>query len=469
MELPRQGSDPVRQVLFRLLLVCLIGSASPFLRAQLPGAERMASANRDAAKVTVSVSLDRESWLYGTGEAAHFTVKVTRAGLPLAGAELNYSVGLEMIRVAEQKAVTDANGVFQLAGVTLADPGFVRCTVKLADPALAKGVPAAKATAGFSPEKIQPTQTVPADFDAFWEEGKAALAKVPLDAVKKRVPELCTPTVEVHHVSMRNVGRAASTLMTARVYGMLTEPKAPGKYPAILRVPGAGVRGYGPDIKLAEQGVIVLTIGIHGVPVNLPADVYRDLAAGALANYRVSDLDDRDLIYFRRVYLGCVRANDFLCSQPNFNGKLGVMGSSQGGQLSVVTSVLDPRVQAIAVGMPAYSDVTGFLQGRAGGWPKMFQPLPDGRPNPNATPQKIANTGYYDTVNFARRVQVPGFYTWGFNDSTCPPTTMYSVYNSIAAPKELLLALPEEHHISPPQADAMNAWMLRQLGAGGGR
>jgi cephalosporin-C deacetylase-like acetyl esterase len=57
------------------------------------------------------------------------------------------------------------------------------------------------------------------------------------------------------------------------------------------------------------------------------------------------------------------------------------------------------------------------------------------------TKEKIETSKYYDVVNFARRVKVPGIYTWGFNDETCPPTSMYSAYNVIPGKKELLLAL----------------------------
>ena len=54
---------------------------------------------------------------------------------------------------------------------------------------------------------------------------------------------------------------------------------------------------------------------------------------------------------------------------------------------------------------------------------------------------KIETSRYYDVVNFARRIKVPGLYTWGFNDETCPPTSMYSAYNVIPGQKKLLLAL----------------------------
>lgn len=44
---------------------------------------------------------------------------------------------------------------------------------------------------------------------------------------------------------------------------------------------------------------------------------------------------------------------------------------------------------------------------------------------------KIETSKYYDVVNFARLIKVPGLYSWGYNDATCPPTSTYSAYNVI--------------------------------------
>lgn len=94
----------------------------------------------------------------------------------------------------------------------------------------------------------------------------------------------------------------------------------------------------------------------------------------------------------------------------------------------------------------------------------MMRGTPQG-PSPHATDLKIATTAYYDTVNFARRVKAPGFYLWGYNDRTCPPTSMYAAYNVITAPKQLVLAL-EMGHIGLPaeQAALADNWLLSQAG-----
>ena len=189
--------------------------------------------------------------------------------------------------------------------------------------------------------------------------------------------------------------------------------------------------------------------------------VYTDLAGGALNGYQYFNMENRDRYYYKRVYLGCVRANDFLVSLPQFDGvNLGVSGGSQGGALSIITAALDPRVKYLAADYPALSDLTGYLKGRAGGWPHMFDK--NNLPYNNAK-EKMETIKYYDVVNFARLVKVPGYYTWGYNDETCPPTSMYAAYNVIKAPKELFLALETGHWLYPEQRERSSEWIVQKL------
>ena len=178
-----------------------------------------------------------------------------------------------------------------------------------------------------------------------------------------------------------------------------------------------------------------------------------------------NNLDDRENYFYHRVYLGCIRANDFLVTREMWDGKnLLVMGASQGGGLTIVTAALDPRVTAISVTHPAMCDVAAELHGRAGGFPHFFRPNGDGSPSIHATPVKIANSAYYDSVNFARRLKVPGLYTWGFNDDVCPPTSTYAAYNVITAPKTLAIQPEQGHNYPQEQWELINNWVIKQLG-----
>ena len=412
-----------------------------------------------AATVRVVVTPDHRDWTYKLGEHARFSVAVTADSEPIDAVSVTYTVGPDLFPGEKVTAQLPLEGMTVDAG-TMKDPGFLRCivTTQVAGRSY-RGL----ATAAFEPEKLAPTQVEPADFDAFWAAAKADLAAVPVDARMTLMPDACTSAVDVYHVSLRTLGGKGP--FPARVFGILCRPRAPGKYPAVLKVPGAGVRPYSGDPDLAAKGVIVLEIGIHGIPVNMPKDVYDDLGSGALGGYWLFNFDDKDRYYYHRVYLGCVRANDFLTSLPDWDGKhLVVMGASQGGQLSIVTAALDPRVTGLSATHPAFCDVSAELKGRAGGWPHPFMPQPDGSVSPQATPAKIATATYYDTVNFARRIRVPGYYNWGYNDETCPPTAAYAAYNVVSAPKTLGLTLELGHQYTPEQADAISAWVAGSLG-----
>ena len=439
----------------RLLpILGLLLVVAPSLRTQPAPVNVPAPAASRVAVTQIRVVPDRPGWTYRQGEQVKFHVAVTWDEQPLPGITVRVQVGPETQPGREFTAEVPAGGLL-VDGGAMNEPGFIRCLVTADVNGRAyRGL----ATAAVAPEEIRPTQANPADFDAFWTAGKEALAKIPMDAVVTLVPDACTDKVNVYHVSYRTFGVIPSA--KPRVFGTYCEPRTPGKYPALLFVPGAGVQSQPGLIDLAARGFITLQIGIHGIPMNLPADAYDRLGQGALTAYPFMFLDNRDLYYFRRVYLGCVRSNDFLVSRENWDGKnLFVTGRSQGGQLAIVTAGLDPRVSAVAAIYPAYCDVTGYLHGRAGGWPHMFR-------QDNAvhrSPEKIATTGYYDSVNFARRIKAPGLYLWGYNDEACPPTSMFAAYNVITAPKRLTLAL-EMGHIRLPaeQADLIDNWFVEQ-------
>lgn len=76
------------------------------------------------------------------------------------------------------------------------------------------------------------------------------------------------------------------------------------------------------------------------------------LDRGALAGYPRYELDD----HFRHHYR-CV-----LPGQPPRRG------------VSIVVAALNPLVPGLAASFPACSDVSGYLHGRAGGWPGLCPP-----------------------------------------------------------------------------------------------
>lgn len=402
--------------------------------------------------VKIVVAPDHANWVYKPGEKANFQITVLKNSEPVPNAKIKYEFGPEMIAPTKRDSAVLKDGQFRIDAGTLKEAGFLRCKVS----AVVDGVRYENlATAAFAPEQIKPTTEEPADFVQFWDKAKSEASKIPMDVKLTLLPDFCTEKVNVYQANIQNYK------IGTRLYGILCVPKKAGKYPAVLKVPGAGVRAYGGEVATAEKGIITLEIGIHGIPVTMNPAVYADMGRSVLDGYPFYNLDDRDRYYYKRVYLGCVRAIDFIYSLPEFDGStLAVTGGSQGGALSIVTAGLDSRVKYLAAFYPALSDLTGYLHGRAGGWPHMFN---DANKAFNAKPDKIETSKYYDVVNFARQVKVPGYYSWGYNDVTCPPTSMYSAYNVIQAPKSLIIYEETGHWTYPEQREKMQNWLGEKL------
>ncbi len=397
--------------------------------------------------VKVLVTPDQADWTYEIGERAEFSITVLKNNVPIEGIEIKYVIQPELVESWDQGTLILKKGAVSIKADKFKEPGFLRCTATVEVDGKEYS---SYATAGFAPEEIEPTTTLPSDFEAFWAKGKEDLSKVPVNPVLTLMPERCTDKSNVYHVRIDNIN--------GKIYGILCTPKKEGKYPAILHVPGAGIRPYYGDVWEADAGFVSFTIGIHGIPVNLDKSVYDDLMQGALSGYWSTNLDDKDKAYYKRVYLGCVRAVDFIETLECFNGEdIGVTGGSQGGALSIVTAGLDSRIDYLAAFYPALSDLTGFLHGRAGGWPKIF------RDDYTNKPEKVETSKYFDVVNFARFVKAPGWYSWGYNDNVCPPTSMYSAYNVLEAEKELHVFQETQHWTFPEQHDLKNKWLFEKL------
>ena len=401
--------------------------------------------------INILVAPQHADWKYKINEEVVFSVAVLKAGNPIKDLHVSYEIGMEKMPAIKTGSLIIKNTQQLINGGKITRPGFLRCTITVeVDGTQYRNI----ATAAIEPEKIEPTTETPKDFLDFWNAAKNESEKNPLDTKMTLIPSKCTVKVNVYEVSIRN-GNAEN-----RIFGIVSIPKMLGKYPAVLEVPGAGVRSYGGDIATSEAGIITFEIGINGIPVTMDNSFYANIFAGPLSEYWYSNLDDRDRYYYKRVYLGCIRANDFIFSLPQFDGEtLAVSGGSQGGALSIITAALDSRVKYLYSFYPALCDLTGYLNGRAGGWPHIFASYNAF----NNKKDKIETSKYYDVVNFARLLKIPGVYSFGYNDEVCPPTSMFAAYNTIIAPKELFIYENSGHWTYPEQSEKVHALMVNKL------
>jgi cephalosporin-C deacetylase-like acetyl esterase len=414
------------------------------------------SARCFAQEITVKSS--KPGGVYGVGEKIVWRVGV--GGLvPTSGSieKIGYVLKKGGLTEMGRGELTLKSGVAELE-TKLDEPGTILAEFSATPVGATKPIKN-EAGAVIAPEKIAPSTPPPGDFDAFWQDKVKELSKVPVNPVLEPTPS-GNDTVDYWKITLDNI-------RGTKIRGQLAKPKMTGKFPALLIVQWAGVYPLARDWATgrAREGWLTLNINAHDLPIDAPADFYKQQSQTALNNYPAIGNEDRETSYFLRMYLSCYRAADYLASRDDWDGKtLVVMGTSQGGLQALMTGGLHPKITALLANVPAGCDQTGPLVGRQPGWP-MWPYNVRGK-----DAAKVKETSrYYDVVNFARRIKVPALVAVGLIDQTCPPAGIVAAYNQARGPKELVVMEWSDHQgRNNTQAafyNRSNEW-LRALAAG---
>ena len=403
--------------------------------------------------VTIRLTPDRADWTYHCKSDVRLELQVIRHNVAIPNVTVGYTWGYEQRPALTKDSLRiDKTGKTTLTLHGADVPGFMTFTanVRIDGEQYTNYINLA-----FDPLRIQPTTTLPEDFMSWWQAELKKAEQVPLLPVFKHEPGMSNGKADVYMVHFQN-HKAGSY-----IYGMLTVPKTPGKHAAVVEYPGAGIHKFqSGNMAWADSDIVCLQIGIHGIPLDMEAEVYQNLTNGGMANYAYLGLEHRDNYYYRRVFLGAAKAVDFLKSLDYVDStRIGVYGGSQGGLLSLVVAALKPEVRCVYAAYPAMCETAGSRYERAEGWPRLFVWRKG-----TDTPQIRDVVRYFDAVNFARFVTQDIQFIQGYNDHVCMPTTTFSAYNVIPKGRKILLTPYDcSHWLYPEQHAARRQWMCRML------
>ncbi|MBR4548001.1 MAG: acetylxylan esterase [Paludibacteraceae bacterium] len=403
--------------------------------------------------VTIRLTPDRADWTYRCKSDVRLELQVIRHNVAIPNVTVGYTWGYEQRPALTKDSLRiDKTGKTTLTLRGADVPGFMTFTanVRIDGEQYTNYINLA-----FDPLRIQPTTTLPEDFMSWWQAELKKAEQVPLLPVFKHEPGMSNGKADVYMVHFQN-HKAGSY-----IYGMLTVPKTPGKHAAVVEYPGAGIHKFqSGNMAWADSDIVCLQIGIHGIPLDMEAEVYQNLTNGGMANYAYLGLEHRDNYYYRRVFLGAAKAVDFLKSLDYVDStRIGVYGGSQGGLLSLVVAALKPEVRCVSAAYPAMCETAGSRYERAEGWPRLFVWRKG-----TDTPQIRDVVRYFDAVNFARFVTQDIQFIQGYNDHVCMPTTTFSAYNVIPKGRKILLTPYDcSHWLYPEQHAARRQWMCRML------
>ena len=281
------------------------------------------------------------------------------------------------------------------------------------------------------PEKIQKPLTRQPDFAAYWMSSLMSLSRIPMGI---HIRDISTAKgIRLSEVTTTSLDRVA-------VRGWLEEPVKPGRYPAVLRVPGYG-GSMEPLGMFTDRVVFSFNPRGHGNS--------QDTVKGKPEDFWIRGLDDKAGYFYQGAYMDCVRAVDFLVQHRSVDAsRIAVWGGSQGGGLAFATAALSSNVALCLADIPFLCDWDGYF--KLSEWPEIESWICDASNRSWQTTLKTLS--YFDTMNLAGRIRCPVKMGIGLQDDVCPPSTSFAAFNRVRGDREVNIypthghSVPDDHY-----------------------
>lgn len=381
----------------------------------------------------VKVSYDLEDHLFESNDKVSFDINVNSNSEGL----INLIIRNDFHKTLVEKEVhvTKGKGLYpvDLSSKKL-NAGFYHVTAILKD----NGYVGVTSFFTIAPTKIEHSRTEPEGYTKYWKAAIEELKMVkPNFKIEKRY-DLDSETRNGYIIKMKSIGNVD-------IYGYYFVPKKKGEYPAILHLPGYGYGFEHLDSFLKNKNDVIelaLCVRGHGLSEN---SIVTEFPIPGFFGYEICDPNK---IAYRQIYMDCLRAVDFLISREEVNiSKIGVMGTSQGGGLALMTAGLMPQhISACAYGDPFPTDMQNHIRIRTLIEDELKSYL-DYYDNKCSFEDGLKTFDLFDTKYFAKYIKASTLYVTGLFDDDCPPRLGFSAFNEINAPKEFLI-FPNDSHVA---------------------
>ncbi len=284
----------------------------------------------------------------------------------------------------------------------------------------------------------QSTNPCPQDFDLFWEKSLQEMRAV--DPQIELVPaEFQSANAECFHLYFTGVGGA-------RVHAKLLRPvRSPSPHPAVLQFHGyTGDSGDWSD-KLAyvAEGFTVAALDCRG-QAGLSED--RGAVSGnTLHGHIIRGLEDAlkgepEKLLFRQVFLDTAQLAQIVMDMSEVDAnRVGAMGGSQGGALTVACSALEPRIRRAAPTFPFLSDYQRVweMDQAKDAYKELQEYFRHSDPMHRLEEKVFEMLGYIDIQFLAPRIRAEVLWGTGLMDTICPPSSQFAAYNKITSHKTM--------------------------------
>jgi len=297
----------------------------------------------------------------------------------------------------------------------------------------------------------------PADFDEYWNDALAEM-KSTESRVELIPADFSVPFAECFDLWFTGV-------RGARIHAKYLRPRSRnGRCPTILRFHGysQGAGDWSDKLGYVAAGFCVAALDCRGQG-GLSEDS-GGVRGNTLRGHIIRGLDDEPQnLLFRHIFLDAAQLASIVSTFPEVDpDRLGAMGGSQGGGLTLACAALEPSIRRLAPTYPFLSDYKRVwemdLAREAYEELRLYFRKFD--PTHAREGQIFERLGYIDIQHLAPRIRGRVLFGTGLMDEVCPPSTQFAVYNRISSAKEMVVYPDFAHEELPGFSDRVFMFML---------
>ena len=276
----------------------------------------------------------------------------------------------------------------------------------------------------------------PADFDAYWD---TALAE--LDAHDSQV-ELIPYPLKTHHAECFDLWFTG--IGGARIYAKYLRPKhATAPHPALVEFHGySGHSGdWSGKLGWVNQGFSIAALDCRGQGGK--SEDVGGVKGNTLRGHIIRGLaDSPEKLYYRNVYLDTALLARIVMGFDEVDAsRVGALGGSQGGGLTLACASLTPGLKKAAPTFPFLCDYKRVweMDLAKGAYDEIGQFFRHFDPRHEQEDLWWERLGYIDNQHLAPRIKAEILMPVGLMDTICPPSTQFAAYNKITSKKNLVI------------------------------
>jgi cephalosporin-C deacetylase len=299
----------------------------------------------------------------------------------------------------------------------------------------------------------------PQDFDNYWsialDEMRAVKADIEIVPSEFQVP--FADCFDLYFTGVRG----------ARIHVKYVRPKhTAASHPAVIQFHGYTMNAGDWNDKLiyASLGYSVFALDVRGQ--GGASEDTGGVKGNTLRGHIIRGLDSEDPhdLLFRHIFLDTAQLAGIAMDMPEVDpNRIGAMGWSQGGALTIACAALEPRIRRLTPVYPFLSDYQRVweMDLAKDAYDELRKYFRFFDPEHKRQQDIFTKLGYIDIQHLANRIKGEVLMGVGLSDTVCPPSSQFAAYNKINSAKQLKIYPDYAHEHLPGFNDAALQFMLK--------